>query len=129
LHRAGVRMLAGSDTGGAWIVPGVGLHREFDLLAESGLMPLEVLQLTTRNAAEFLGTQSTMGSVEEGKNADLVLLGGNPVADVQNLHKVNAVVRGGTYLAPADLAAMKKRTEERQHTWAPSAEALKPTCC
>ena len=129
LYDAGVNMMAGSDTGGGWIIPGVGLHREFDLLAEAGLSPLEILQLTTRNVAKFLGRETMMGSVEEGKNADLVLLAANPLADVANLHKVTGVVRAGTYYSDADLAALKQRTADRQHTLTPSPEALKPPCC
>lgn len=126
---AGVPMMAGSDTGGAWIIPGTGLHREFDLLAGAGLTPLQILQMTTRNVAAFLGRTQTMGSVAEGNGADLVLLDGNPVADVAHLHAIGAVVRGGRYYSRADLDALKKRTADRQHTWAPSPDALHPPAC
>lgn len=129
LHRAGVKLMAGSDTGGGWVIPGVGLHREFDLLAEAGLSPLEVLQLTTINGAQFLGREATLGSIDEGKNADLVLLGANPIADVANLHQVTGVVRAGRYYSAAQLDAMKQRTEQRLRTWAPAPDALKPPCC
>ncbi|MGS0759524.1 amidohydrolase family protein, partial [Roseateles sp. GG27B] len=68
----------GSDLGGGWVIPGFSLHQEFRLLAEAGLSPLEVLQMTTLNGAEYLQRQATMGTVEAGKNADLVLLEANP---------------------------------------------------
>jgi imidazolonepropionase-like amidohydrolase len=106
----GVRMLAGSDAvGAAWEVPGPSLHREFDELARAGLPALRILQMTTRDAAEFLGASSTMGSVEVGKNADLVLLGANPADDAASLHRVSAVIRGGRHYSTADLDDLKDR--------------------
>jgi imidazolonepropionase-like amidohydrolase len=55
-----------------------------------------------------------MGTVEAGKNADLVLLDANPVESAANLHKIGAVVRGGFYFSAADLAAMKKKIADAQ---------------
>ena len=106
----GVPMLAGSDAvGAAWEVPGPALHREFDELARAGVPALRILQMTTRDAADFLGASSTMGTVEVGKNADLVLLDADPVDDAASLHQVAAVVRNGRHYASADLAALKDR--------------------
>ena len=53
--------------------------------------------MTTLNGAKFLGREDHMGSVDAGKDANLVVLDGNPIASVANLHKIHAVVRGGTY--------------------------------
>ena len=103
----GVKMLAGSDLGGIWVIPGFSLHQEFRELAASGLSPLEVLQMATLNGAQFLKRESTMGTVDEGKNADLVLLDANPVADVANLGKISAVFLNGKYLPKATLEKMK----------------------
>ena len=109
----GVPMLAGSDFGGQWHVAGFDLHREFDLLAQAGLSPLKVLQMTTLNGAKFYGREASMGSVATGRNADLVLLAATPVESVAALHRIDAVIRGGVYLSRDDLAAMKTRTEQR----------------
>jgi imidazolonepropionase-like amidohydrolase len=109
----GVPMLAGSDYGGGWEVAGFSLHQEFDLLGEAHLSPLRILQMTTIDAARFLGRESTMGSVAAGRNADLVLLGANPVAAVANLHRISGVVRAGHYYAPADLNRMKEEVARR----------------
>jgi hypothetical protein len=106
--RSGVKMMAGSDMGGAqWIVAGIGLHQEFDLLEESGIAPLAVLRMTTLDGAIFLGRESTMGTVEVGKDADLVMLARNPVESVQNLHAIEGVVRAGRYYSRDALDALK----------------------
>jgi imidazolonepropionase-like amidohydrolase len=94
--------------GGMWVVPGVSLHQEFDLLAKAGLTPLKVLQMTTLNGAEFLGKRTSMGTVELGKDANLVLLDANPVQSVANLHKINAVIRDGKFYSQETLEKMKK---------------------
>ena len=127
---AGVKMLAGSDSGGtaAWCLPGFGLHQEFDLLAESGLTPLEILQMTTCNGAEFLG-RASMGSVAAGKDANLVLLSANPMASAANLHEIAGVVRGGTYYDAGALAALKTRTEHRVAAAGFASKAVGPPCC
>ena len=110
LKQNGVKLLAGSDLAppaAVWIIPGFSLHQEFALLGASGLSPLEVLQTTTLNGAEFLGRQASMGTVDEGKNADLVLLDANPVADVANLDKISAVFLKGRYFSKAALDKLK----------------------
>lgn len=107
---AGVKMLVGTDSSGAvWVVPGAALHDEIDLLAEAGIPPLRLLRMLTLSAAEFLGTTESMGTVEAGRNADLVLLGADPVEDAAHLHHVVGVVRAGTYFSEQDLAAAKDR--------------------
>jgi hypothetical protein len=129
LKDAGVKMMAGSDLGGGWVLPGFGLHAEFDLLAKTGLSPLEILQMTTRDGAEFLGRESRMGSVAEGKDANLVLLDGNPVASVEHLHAISAVVRGGVYYGTDDLTSMKQKTEARLAALPPPSAPVQPPCC
>jgi hypothetical protein len=104
---SGVPMLAGSDFGGIWLVAGFSLHQEFDLLAQAGFTTLKILQMTTLDGAKLLGREASAGSVEEGKDANLVLLDGNPIEAVQNLHKVYAVVHDGTFYSKGDLEALK----------------------
>jgi imidazolonepropionase-like amidohydrolase len=106
---AGMKMLTGTDFGGQWLVAGFSLHQEFDLLAQAGLSPLKVLQMTTLNGAKFLHRVATMGTVEVGKDANLVLLDANPIASVQNLHRIDAVVRGGVYYSRDDLDQIEQR--------------------
>lgn len=109
LDEAGVKMLAGSDgTGAGWLVPGFALHEELDQLAAAGIAPLRVLQMATLNGAEYLGRSASMGTVEVGKDADLVLISANPIESVQALHDVHAVVRAGHYLGPEALESLKQ---------------------
>jgi imidazolonepropionase-like amidohydrolase len=121
--KAGVKMIAGSD-GGVWEVPGFSLHQEFDELARAGLSPLRVLQMTTLDAAEFLGRSKTLGAVDKGKVADLVLLNGNPMETVKNLHDISGVVRQGHYFSRADLDQLKDNVAVMR-----SASAASGTAC
>ena len=128
LKQNGARLLAGSDTAtqANWVIPGFSLHQEFRLLAASGLSPLEILQMTTLNGAQFLQREATMGTVDEGKNADLVLLDANPVADVENLGKIAAVFLKGRYFSKAMLDKLKSdvaKTYESRPLAAPSTAA------
>lgn len=97
LDEAGVPMMTGTDSAGGAIVAGFSLHQEFALLAQDGFSPLKILQMTTLNPARFYGRDATMGSVEVGRDADLVLLDANPIHSALNLDRINAVVRNGTF--------------------------------
>ena len=97
LNAAGIPLLAGTDLGGPYVFPG-DLHKELELLVEAGLSPLEALRTATINPARYLGWQEQLGSVEKGKLADLVLLDANPIEDVRNTTKINAVVFNGRLL-------------------------------
>lgn len=107
MKQNGAKMLAGSDLGGIWLIPGLSLHQEFRELAAAGLSPLEVLQMTTLNGAQFLNRESNMGTVEEGKEADLVLLSANPIESVNNLSRISGVFLNGKFFSAAALATLK----------------------
>lgn len=110
---AGVPMMTGSDYGGGWVIPGVSLHQEFDLLEQAGLTPLRVLQMATLEGAKFLKREQTMGTVEAGKDANLVLLDGDPTASVQNLHKLEAVIRAGRMYDKDEILKLRKTVASR----------------
>jgi len=112
-EQSGVKILAGDDGGAGWLVPGFCFHQEFELLAEGGLSPLRVLQSTTIDGAKFLGLQTANGTVEGGKNANLVLLDEDPIKSVSNLNKIYGVVRAGKFYSRADLDALLMRVEDR----------------
>jgi len=115
MHRAGVGLLAGSDAailaGSYSAVAGFDLHEELVQLVRAGLTPMEALQAATLNPARFLGKLDDQGTVEKGKLADLVLLEGNPLQDINNTKKINAVIVGGKLIAKSDLEAMLAKVE------------------
>ena len=95
MRKAGVPILAGTDTGNPFCFPGFSLHEELALLVIAGLTPVEALRSATLNPAKFLGLEKTLGTIEVGKIADLVLLGANPLEDIRNTQRINAVVSNG----------------------------------
>jgi imidazolonepropionase-like amidohydrolase len=99
MHRAGVPFLAGTDAApGIYIMPGFSLHDELANFVEAGFTAMEALQTATSNPAKFLGTESSMGSIEAGKIADMVLLHANPLDDIHNTRKISAVFVEGHLL-------------------------------
>jgi imidazolonepropionase-like amidohydrolase len=76
-------------------MPGFSLHDELANFVEAGFTPMESLETATSNPAKFLGMEGRLGSVEPGKVADLVLLSANPLEDIRNTQKINAVVADG----------------------------------
>jgi imidazolonepropionase-like amidohydrolase len=95
-HRAGVPFLAGTDAApSVYIMPGFSLHDELANFVEAGFTPMESLQTATSGPAIFLGMESSYGSVEAGKIADLVLLAANPLEDIHNTRKITVVIANG----------------------------------
>ena len=92
---AGVHLLAGTDSPLRNSPPGFGLLEELALFARGGLSPFEVLKVATWEPASYFGILETAGTVEAGKNADLVILDANPLADVANYRTVSSVVANG----------------------------------
>ena len=86
LHRAGVKLLAGTDTPNPFVYPGESLHDELELLVKAGLTPIEALRCATLRPAEYLGMPDRLGSISTGKLADLVLLGEATVLESESLH-------------------------------------------
>ncbi|HEX6994098.1 MAG TPA: amidohydrolase family protein [Gammaproteobacteria bacterium] len=106
----GVTILAGSDTGvsNPFAYPGDSLHHELEALVDAGLSPLQALQAATIEAATWLGKADELGTIEEGKAADLLVLGGNPLVDIRNTRAIVAVVQQGVYFDSGELAALRR---------------------
>jgi len=89
-----------SDGGGVIVAgtdqtSGPALHRELELMADAGIAPSEIIRIATLNGAIFLGKERDMGSIEEGKIADMVLLNSDPTADINNAKDIVRVFKGG----------------------------------
>jgi predicted amidohydrolase len=113
LHKAGVRLLAGTDAVTDYCLPGFGLHDELVLLVQAGLSPGEALRTATLTPAEFLGREKEFGSIAIGKRADFVLLERNPLNDIRNTTSVWGVMRAGRYLDRARLDRMLETVRKR----------------
>ena len=95
MHRAGVPFMAGTDTAaGIYVMPGFSLHDELANFVEAGFTPMEALQTATSNPAKFFG-KNDAGKIEAGSASDLVLLDANPLDDIRNTQKIEAVVANG----------------------------------
>ena len=94
-NKQGVKILAGTDTPIGFLTPGFSLHKELELLVESGLTPLQALRAATITPAEFFNLEDKMGTVEVGKFADLVILNNNPLNDIKHTQDIHAVILKG----------------------------------
>ncbi|WP_405282839.1 amidohydrolase family protein [Gaopeijia maritima] len=108
MHAAGVPILAGTDFGNPYIYPGFSLLDELGELVESGLSPLAALQAATLDPARYLDRTDDLGTVSEGRLADLVLLDANPLDDIEHVRQIRAVVMNGRLFTSDDLARMKQ---------------------
>jgi imidazolonepropionase-like amidohydrolase len=107
--RAGGLLLAGTDpTGGGGVIPGYSDQRQIELLVGSGFTPLEAIKICTLNGATYLGKTKDIGSIAMGKQADLVIIDGNPVANISDIRKVETVFKQGVGYDPAKLIASVK---------------------
>jgi imidazolonepropionase-like amidohydrolase len=95
MNRAGVPIMAGTDFLNPYTFPGFSLHDELVNLNEAGLTPAEALRAATLNPAIFMNATDSLGTVATGKRADLVLLDANPLDDIHNTQKINAVILNG----------------------------------
>ena len=106
MHEGGVPIAAGTDTPIGFAAPGYSLHSEMEMLVRAGLTPMEALEAATVHPAAFFGLTGEMGRIEVGYLADLVLLGADPLADIANVRRVQAVVTRGELLDAEELAAL-----------------------
>ena len=98
MNKAGVGLLAGSDTGELGLIYGFSLHEELMSLQNAGLTPLEVLQTATINPAKYQNSIDSLGTVEVGKLAEMVLLNSNPLTNIKNTQNIEGVFTNGKYL-------------------------------
>jgi imidazolonepropionase-like amidohydrolase len=104
--RAGGLLLAGTDpTGYGGVIPGYSNQRQLELLVEAGFTPLEALKIGTLNGATYLGRDSRVGSIAVGKQADLVIVDGDPSKNIADVRKVETVFKQGVGFDPAKLIA------------------------
>lgn len=112
LRRAGVEILAGTDTGDPYTIPGATLHDELEALVEAGLTPLQAIESATLAPARFFAWEDSMGAVQPGLAADLVLLRANPLEQIRNSRQVEGVFCRGRWFDRQKLAYMSTVQEK-----------------
>ena len=113
LRSAGAKVALGTDTPNAFVVPGFSVHDELSIFVEAGYSPREALVVATREAAGLLGAADSVGTVEVGRRADLLLLGANPLLDVRAARRPVGVMVRGRWMPAAALDSMTARLRDR----------------
>jgi hypothetical protein len=108
LYRAGVPLLVGTDAPEPQVTPGFSLHQDLELLVGSGLSPAAALRAATLHNARALRREASLGSIEPGKLADLVVLTANPLDDIRHTRQIELVIRGGKVCHPAELLKLAR---------------------
>jgi imidazolonepropionase-like amidohydrolase len=120
-HRKGVAIMAGTDSEFLGAQPGYGLHTELGIFVELGMTPLDAMKAATITPARVMGIADSVGTIEVGKIADLVLLDANPLADIRNTRQVAGVFTAGRYV-PRD--RLQARLDSLTRSYAPVQQAL-----
>ncbi|MFN0277686.1 MAG: amidohydrolase family protein [Pyrinomonadaceae bacterium] len=116
IYDAGGKIMAGSDTPEFLFLYGFSMHRELKALADAGLPNYAVLAAGTRNAHEFFGSIKRSGTIEKGKNADLILLDANPLDDIRNTEKRSGVMLKGKWFTQVQMNAWLDEIAPRFHS-------------
>ena len=95
LNEMGINITLGTDTGNDFILPGISLHEEMQIMELGGFKPLEIIKMSTHNAAKMLHQLDSMGTIEVGKYADMILLNRNPLDSIKNTLSINKVIKNG----------------------------------
>jgi Imidazolonepropionase and related amidohydrolases len=102
--KAGGLLIAGTDpTGSGGVVPGYADQRQVELLVEEGFTPVEAIAICTLHGAKYMGRDAKIGSIAAGKQADLVVIDGNPAATIADIRRVETVFKNGVGFDPAKL--------------------------
>jgi Amidohydrolase family len=95
MHDSGIKILSGTDIPNFDLVAGESLHHELELLVEAGINTSDVIKIATKNGAEALDLINQTGTIEPGKEADILILSANPVTDIENTKQIDAVISNG----------------------------------
>jgi imidazolonepropionase-like amidohydrolase len=97
LYDHGVTIMSGTDIPNLGLIPGISLHHELELLVKSGINPLNVIKIATGNGAEALGILDDVGTIESGKQADMIILNANPIRNIRNIGAIEGVIEDGQF--------------------------------
>jgi imidazolonepropionase-like amidohydrolase len=97
LYDHGVTIMSGTDIPNFGLIPGISLHHELELLVKAGINPLNVIKIATSNGAEALGILDDVGTIEAGKQADMIILNANPITNIRNIGAIEGVIEDGQF--------------------------------
>ena len=103
MHDAGIPLAVGVDAGNFGLLHGASVHQEIDLMRQAGIPAMDIILAATRNGAGIVGKTSSVGTIEPGKLADLLILSSDPVLDVRNVGAIDQVMKSGRLYREADL--------------------------
>ena len=109
IYHTGIDIMAGTDCPILYLTPGISLHQELALLVEAGLSPLDAIKTATLNPARYFNLENELGSIKENMWADLVILDANPLENINNTKRINAVFKQGKYFDRNELDEMLER--------------------
>ncbi|MGE3599492.1 MAG: amidohydrolase family protein [Dehalococcoidia bacterium] len=101
--KANVKIAMGTDAGNSGVLHGATVVREMEMMNEAGMTPMQVIVAATRTAADVIGQGATLGTVEAGKRADLIVVDGNPLEDIALINNVERVILNGQMIDPSTL--------------------------
>lgn len=112
LYDRGANIVAGTDVGNPYVIAGFSMHDELRYMQQAGLTPYQVLLTATKNPAVMLGIEDRLGTIEVGKDADLVLLDKNPLDEIANTTTITGVMQKGTWYPHTSLQKILKTVEQ-----------------
>lgn len=112
LSNAGVKLMAGSDSPEWFLVQGFSIHNELETFVSAGLSPYAALETATRNPAEYLGLSAQKGSIEVGKDADLLVLEKDPLQNISHTRQLWAVIQNGVFYDQPSLSKLKDEAKQ-----------------
>jgi hypothetical protein len=108
-----VPILAGTDSDNPYAFPGFSIHDELALFVEFGMKPIDALRTATINPVKYLNMTDSLGTIEKGKRADVVLLNANPLLNINNTKNINAVISNGKIYTSGNLEALKQEVVKK----------------
>jgi imidazolonepropionase-like amidohydrolase len=102
LYDHGVTIMSGTDIPNFGLIPGISLHHELELLVKAGINPLNVIKIATSNGASALGISDKVGTIQDGKQADMIILTANPLDNISNTRNIYAVIDDGRFVKDRD---------------------------
>lgn len=114
IQKSGIRIIAGSDAAAlnTYVYPAASLIEELEIFQKAGLSPKEILQTATINGARYFDKENTMGTIDEGKEANIVILNDNPLENISAVRSIHAVMAKGNYFTRMELDRLLQEAQE-----------------